>query len=203
MRMLNFCFFLLVLTAIPLSSKLARCESVETDSLIARVIGDVGGSTFQLDISDQFEKVDSYPVRKTTDNKISFPDKLPIRVVEINCISKCVKKIEFSENVDDFPLGAFRLRDNTSQFVTIWVGATAYWTRIYNIGQGGVKKVLEQASKSAPQFGVSEDGSPVVIMDDQAASIASDYILHGKIWRWNGEEYKISSELEEDRGKIR
>jgi hypothetical protein len=102
--------------------------------------------------------------------------------------------VRFTEDVDDVPLGTFRLWDGTSQFVTIWAGATAYWVRIYNVGPNGVEKVLEKATKSAPQFGFAADNSPVVILDNPTSvTVSGSFATRGELWKWDEGRYQTVS----------
>jgi hypothetical protein len=199
MTMFPLRLFAMAFSSILLLPAMANSESATPDALISRVIGDVNHATFRLDITERLEKFSTHTPAKTTRHKLKTPDFLPVRTVEIECTSGCSKKVRFTEDLADVPLGAFRLWDGTSQFVTIWGGATAYWVRIYNVDQSGVKKVFEEATKSAPQFGFAADSSPVVVLNDPTSTVKSGFATHGRVWKWSGERYQAVSGLVEGR----
>ena len=95
------------------------------------------------------------------------------------------------------PISAFCLWDGGSDLITIWASGSAYWVRIYHVGEDGIKKVLEQASKSAPQFEMAEDGSPLVILHNPDFPGANDpgspgadggYYVHDEVWKYPGKQ---------------
>ncbi len=191
---LKYPFFFLVLTGILLSPVGAICEPAPSGALLSRVIGDVGQATFRLDITERLKKFNVHTAAPTMDHKLRPPNWLPVRTVEIICTTGCPQMVRFTEDVDDVPLGTFRLWDGTSQFVTIWAGATAYWVRIYNVGPNGVEKVLEKATKSAPQFGFAADNSPVVILDNPTSvTVSGSFATRGELWKWDEGRYQTVS----------
>ena len=88
-------------------------------------------------------------------------------------------------------MGAFPPWDGVPHVITLWVGATAYWIRIYDIGKEQPVKVLEVASKTAPAFLVSRrDGSPIIVVDNRFLAGRSETVSErGVVLRWDGRQY--------------
>lgn len=149
------------------------------DTLVARATGDVGGVTFQLDVMEQQQEAPSAPSR----HKEKKTGALYFREVVIHCIQGCESDVLYNEKTPDNLVGAFRIRDDSRDFITIWASGSAYWVRVYHIeGEGGrISKVLDAATKSAPQFKLSENGGLLIILDNPDSP--------NSVWAWDGKKY--------------
>ena len=148
-------------------------------TLLAKSIGYFDGQLFELYIEE-------FNGNKTGVNPTE-------RKLTIHCIKNCVSPRNYEERFIDMPISAFRLWDGSHEFITIWASGSAYWVRIYNINSERILKVLDEATKSAPQFVYSKDGKEMVILDNPYKSDSIDrVILEGSIWKWSGEKYELS-----------
>lgn len=114
------------------------------------------------------------------------------RHLDIRCIEGCDRDVSYREDIFDAPLSIFRLWDGADQIITMWTGATAYWVRIYRVNRTGIRKVFENASKSAPTFTDTPKGEDVVILHhlqyDNEIPI-TNFATRGEAWKWNGTDY--------------
>jgi len=140
----------------------------------------------------QMQSVFNDSLYEQTIVEIPKPGSLPTRRLQIYCLNDCAARIRFQEDFVDTPLSMFRLWDGSNKLITIWTSGSAYWVRVYLIDSEGVQKILDQATRSAPQFGVdSRTGSPVVILDNPESEASPiDYKIHGTAWEWNGKQYQ-------------
>jgi hypothetical protein len=114
------------------------------------------------------------------------------RKLVIRCVSGCAKQFAYREDFADAPLAAFRLWDGSDQLITLWTGGTAYWVRIYILGDSGIRKVFDSASKSAPDFAHTPMGDDVVILhhrEGEGDTPVTDQVTRGEVWTWNGQVY--------------
>jgi len=88
----------------------------------------------------------------------------------------------------------FRLWDDSNKFITLWTAGSAYVVRIYAATDKGIRKVLEEPTKSWPGFAVDAQGEPVVILHnpDSENDVPQAYEIVGVVWTWNGEKYEVS-----------
>ncbi len=155
------------------------------EKLLARLTADIGDRTVQLDIMDKLIKVPTVISSNDHGHALKNPGFLPIRRLIIKCLTACKKEIKFEEEIDDFPLGAFRLWDGSSQLITIWGGATSYRVRVYSVDRTEIYKVFEESTIEAPQF--------VRVENDQQAIILVNRDFSGEkkqaFWVWDGGQY--------------
>jgi len=172
---------------------LAHASPARPGTLEDRLTVDIGKSEYQLDIEQQEEKV-TWTLSKPGD-KEKHPGYDTFRMLTIRCINNCKPGFSYQEKLDDGPIAAFRLWDASPDLITIWGSGSAYWVRVYHIGKDGITKVLEQATKSAPQFGIAEDGSPLVVLhnpdfpgtnDPRSPGADGGYYIHDEVWKSPG-----------------
>jgi hypothetical protein len=148
-------------------------ETGEAIHSVMRMEGDFHGSLFEESV-----------VEFTSDRK------LPKRRLQIICVKGCASEIKFHEDFYDSPVSMFRLWDGSDKLITIWASGSAHWVRIYCVKDDGIHKIFEQATRSAPQFGIDAHGAPIVILDNPDAEAAPiDFVIHGSVWRWNSKQY--------------
>jgi hypothetical protein len=88
------------------------------------------------------------------------PYHIHVRELTIRCRSDCAGGSPYHEEMFDSPISAFRLWDGSPDLITTWASGSAYVVRIYHIADDKITKVLDQGTKSAPQFGFGADGTP-------------------------------------------
>jgi hypothetical protein len=106
------------------------------------------------------------------------------RTLNIVCQKGCSGKVEFSERIDDFPLGLFRLSDVDDIMVTTWVSGSAYKVRVYSMSNKEIKKVLDVNSISTPTVTTDTRGHAMIVTFASRASGRGHSAQ--KIWRWRG-----------------
>jgi hypothetical protein len=164
--------FATALAAVPLSSFAQAVDG--GNQLIARTQGYVGAELYRADITQIPSTVQS----------------LPKRILEITCIKNCAASPVYKEAFSDNPVSVFRLWDGSNQFITIWTSGSAYWVRIYEVNLRDIRKVFDNATKTAPQFGFDSKGEPVVILDNpDSTAPAVSFEMHGAVWTWDGNRY--------------
>lgn len=81
--------------------------------------------------------------------------------IRIKCVSACAKPIEFSEPVGDVPLGLFS-RDEDDLVFSLWSGGSAYWVRVWQVNDAGVREVAELSSRGRPDVLTDSAGRPAI-----------------------------------------
>ena len=149
------------------------------ETLVARAtnyIGDAVERTFQLDIVEIKHNAASNRFGRKFD--IS-------REVRIRCIKGCKKDISYRDQQLDMPFGgAFVLRDDSHEFITAWASGSAYRVRIYRVEGDHIAKVMDEGTKSFPQFVMDRDGAFMVLLDnpDSSAKVRK-IVVRGAFWR--------------------
>jgi hypothetical protein len=172
----------------------AQAQTPPPKVLRARIAADIGQSTYQLDIEDRFDKAPPEKPQSEAATK-HHPERYPgyqfNRILSIRCIENCRQPVAYREDVMlDGLIGIFQPGDTSRDIVTTWVGATCYWVRIYRIGEHGIAKVMEAASKSLPQFVTGKDGAPLIVTNNPDAEAKPESRqVHGIFWKWNGKAY--------------
>ena len=186
--------FLILIAAMTLFSTEALAEKPPAGKgLVARVIADMGTTRlrtrFRLDITDGWRRDDSHQ-QIIGNHPPKYSGWLLVRQLKIECLSGCDHPVEFQEETMDSPVSAFRLREDSAQFVTIWMGGSSYHIRIYDFGLGGIHKVLDAGCRSPPQFITLKDGRQGVVLADSHET-NNDQVtqIHGTLWSWNGSTY--------------
>jgi hypothetical protein len=159
-------------------------------TLLARATGDVSGATYQLDIEDVWKPTQRHLPPSAKPLREKYPGMISGWELTIRCLGNCPSRISYREELIDSPISAFRLWDGSPDFITIWASGSAYWVRIYRVADGTIRKVLDQATKSAPGFGVTKDGSMDVALNNPDSRIVGSLQAHGVVWKWNGESYQ-------------
>jgi hypothetical protein len=138
--------------------------------------------------------VDDARFRATVIEEPTAGPGLPSRQLEITCLEGCSTKLSYRETVGDRPISIFRLWDDSDKFITLWTAGSAYVIRIYAATSREIRKVLEEPTKSWPEFLVDAQGEPIVILrnSDLENYVPRDYQLRGVVWMWNGEKYEVS-----------
>jgi hypothetical protein len=134
--------------------------------------------------------------------------------LSISCIEGCASRVSYHEEIDDTPISAFSLRDDSRDIVTFWGTGSAYTVRIYHVGNESISKVMDEGSVSAPQFEVSccaafyGDGSSVAKRAEGSGDPASLIVYlsnpdlpaaivkkwpNFQIWGWDGKRYRMMS----------
>ena len=148
-----------------------------------------GHETYRLDVVEKWKKFDK-PIMPSRGERIPPLAGMPFREVSIRCIEDCRKPLAFRDEVPDSILSAFTLHENDKEFVTIWVGATAYWVRVYRVEKNRVAKVMEEASKSYPLFVSDRDGEKLIVLDNPYNHIKPDMrTVAGQFWKYRGGKY--------------
>jgi hypothetical protein len=153
--------------------------SFAEENLVARAtsyLGDTGERVFQLDIVE----ITSKAAPNQSGQQIDIT-----REVRIRCVSGCNRDVSYREVVDVPPFGgAFVLRDDSPEFVTTWGGGSAYHVRIYRVEGDHIAKVLEEGTKSFPQFVMDHDGSFITVLTDpDSPHKVRKITLRGILWR--------------------
>jgi len=71
--------------------------------------------------------------------------------IRIKCVSACAQPIDFSEPINDVPMGLFS-RDQDDLVFSLCSGGSAYRVRVWQLNDAGVRKVAELSSRGRPDF---------------------------------------------------
>jgi hypothetical protein len=124
--------------------------------------------------------------------------------LRISCLRECKATTPYSEmiKVTGF-LGAFGSVDT---LITLWGSASVYWVRIYYIHDGSITKVLDQPSRTLPDFQV-KSGRPVMALHNDTPGMYLGKMYYGNppglteqecqkirdetttYWLWTGSAY--------------
>ncbi len=164
---------------------------VRAGTLVDRLTALVQETTYQLDIQEQWE-TDPLPLPPVPPPyKEKHPGQMLIRVLTIHCINNCRSSSSYQEKIDDSPISAFWLWDGSPDLITIWAGGSAYRVRIYRVGKRGIEKVMEESTKTAPQFGIAPDQSLIVVLrNPESPAPQGSFQANGNIWTWDGRRYR-------------
>ncbi len=125
--------------------------------------------------------------------------------LRISCLRGCKATTPYSEAIkgDGF-LGAFGDADT---LITLWGSASVYWIRIYYIHDGTITKVLDQPSRTLPDFDVRAGGKPVMALHNDTPGMYLGKMYYGNppgltekecqkivkettsYWLWTGSTY--------------
>jgi len=125
--------------------------------------------------------------------------------LRISCLRGCKATTPYSEMIrgDSF-LGAF---GNAETLFTLWGSASVYWIRIYYVHDGRITKVLDQPSRSLPDFEVKSEGKPIMALHNDTPGMYLGKMYYGNppglteaecekireeptsYWLWNGSAY--------------
>ncbi len=125
--------------------------------------------------------------------------------LQISCLRGCKATAPYSEVIkgDGF-LGAF---SNGETLITLWGSASVYWIRIYYIHDGKITKVLDQPSRTLPDFDVRAGGKPVMALHNDTPGMYLGKMYYGNppglteeecqkivkettsYWLWTGSTY--------------
>ena len=130
------------------------------NTLLDRVTGFIDNRTIQVDLTEDAQ---------SEQNKSGAPASIgiPPRHVQITCRNGCNREFQYSETLFDSPISAFRIDDNSNEFITIWEGGTTYVVRIYRILSDGAEKVFDRSSGTFPQFVYVKGGTPAVVLNGE------------------------------------
>jgi hypothetical protein len=167
--------------------------SSQADTPLDRVTGVIDGAAYQLDINESQVPLKLPPSRASSNKPTKYKGYIFVREISIKCIAGCSSKVSYEEKLNDIPISAFRMRDDSPDFVTTWVSGSAYWIRIYHICHETISKVLEEGSVSAPQIKFADDGSLIILLSNPDLSSTSKTSSNIQLWRWNGKQYQINS----------
>ncbi len=136
-----------------------------------------GRDIYQADV---VERVVPVPVTPS-DRWAKHPGQSWVRVVQIHCTAGCREEVTFEEESFDSIISLFRLRDDACDFISIWASGSAYWVRIYHVDGATITKVMDEATKSAPEFIYSPNGSLLIRLENPDSPVS--------LWCWNGTRY--------------
>ena len=125
--------------------------------------------------------------------------------LQISCLRGCTAPTPYSEVIkgDGF-LGAF---SNGETLITLWGSASVYWIRIYYIHDGTITKVLDQPSRTLPDFDVRAGGKAVMALHNDTPGMYLGKMYYGNpsrltekecqeivkettsYWLWTGSTY--------------
>ncbi len=92
-------------------------------------------------------------------------------VLRISCAEKCKSNLSYSETISGFfPRGAF---GDGNTFTTLWSAGSAEWIIIYRIHSGTVTKVLQQPSRTLPDFEADPDGRKIIVLHNDTPGCTS------------------------------
>jgi hypothetical protein len=108
------------------------------------------------------------------------------RTINFSCSNKCTVP-SWSEDINDEPLGIFRLSDDVDNVITTWSSGSAYDVRIYHIGKI-VSKVLDVSSITAPTMTIDKDGRQKVIVAKYQQGRLNTYSV-SFVWNDHGNHF--------------
>lgn len=176
----------------PLALVLACSCPASAQPLQDRVTATIRGVTYQLNIREEWETATTpLPPPALVGREETHPGQDLVRLLTIHCIDSCQAASSYHEKIFDSPISAFRLWDGSPDLITIWAGGSSYWVRIYHVGNRGIAKVLDEATRSAPQFGFAADGSPVVMLNNpDAPRPGGGFHVSSGTWKWDGRRFQ-------------
>lgn len=106
----------------------------------------------------------------------------------IHCESGCSGPVEHEEVPGDIPLGLFQLWDGDGLLLSIWATASAYIVRAHLLTPGGVRPVLQAASRTAPALALDRRGRMTVTTTERTGGWRDP--LRAVAWRWDGAHFR-------------
>jgi hypothetical protein len=112
------------------------------------------------------------------------------RALNIVCQKGCSGDVKLFERIEDFPLGLFRMSDESDLLLTTWVSGSAYKLRGYNLTKSRIYKVIEVGSVSQPTIS-SNKGHLSITVSPMHASGRTKIIQ--KTYLWDGKSFDLLS----------
>ena len=144
--------------------------------------------SFQLDVVRRMRKSTLPPAPASSEEKT--PGYIDFRRLSIRCMEGCKGDVRYEEEFIDSIISAFQLYDGSNDLITIWSGGSSYWIRVYHLGPDRITKVMDTATKSAPQFMYDQAGSALIILNNSDSAVPQGALsVRGNIWKWDGLAY--------------
>lgn len=109
-----------------------------------------------------------------------------LRQLSISCEGKCQLE-PYVEQIDDAPLGLFRLSDVRDNLITTWVSGVGYVVRVYSLSTTKVRKVLDVHSREQPDFYTDSQGREHIRIFVRASERSTKIVQQD--WVWMGADY--------------
>ena len=125
--------------------------------------------------------------------------------LRISCVRECKTTTRYSEMIKVTGLlGAFGDADT---LITLWGSASVYWVRIYYVHEGNITKVLDQPSRTLPDFDVRSEGKRIMALHNDTPGMYLGKMYYGNppglteedcqkitqettsYWLWTGSTY--------------
>lgn len=152
--------------------------------LLAVSLNPAGADTQYLASLDLLDENSTYRAAVTEPQRRSLE-----RWISISCVSGCSSANTFREQAPGLPMGLFRISDQHPLVFALWGGTTTYAISVYEFRPTGIRKVLDQSSRTMPNFSVRGQQISIITTEYAQSGAGMNRPLRHRTWAWNGNNF--------------